>query len=271
MIIVWILLALTVLYLFLIAPPLKKNKTLAALGRVDLCHRGLFYNERGIPENSMPAFEGALQSGHGFEFDIHLTKDDELVVFHDDTLERMTNGHGRVVEHTLEELRALRLLDTDEKIPTLREVLDLAGSYQTEEKTLPLLVEFKFDRPDIDHYCTKAFEMLDSYKGVYLMESFDPRIVMWVRKHKPDVARGQLATKGGVNAALSFLLSNLMMNFLARPDFVAYDENFADSSPSVWLWRKLFKGHYFEWTTRQKTRLEANAASGKSSIFEDRD
>ena len=66
-----------------------------------VAHRGLFDNNAGIPENSLPAFTRASQSGYGIETDVQMTKDGVLVVFHDDTLDRMTGVHGVLSDCTL--------------------------------------------------------------------------------------------------------------------------------------------------------------------------
>lgn len=95
-------------------------------------HRGA---SAEAPENTLPAFALALgQGADGIELDVHLTRDDEVVVIHDETLERTTNGHGWVADHTLAQLRELdasygRADFAGVKIPTLAEVLELlAGS-----------------------------------------------------------------------------------------------------------------------------------------------
>lgn len=94
-----------------------------------LAHRG--YSSKA-PENTMAAFELALQAGaHGLELDVHLTKDGEVVVIHDATLERTTDGVGFVEEHTLAELQKLDAGSffasefKDERIPTLNQVCEL--------------------------------------------------------------------------------------------------------------------------------------------------
>ena len=88
-----------------------------------------------MPENSLPAFRAAAEAGYAVEMDVHLTADDQLVVFHDDTLERMCGVPGVIDDFTLAELRALRLGDTDCVIPTFAEALAALGG------RVPLLLE----------------------------------------------------------------------------------------------------------------------------------
>ena len=86
-------------------------------------HRGLFNNDGDCPENSLAAFRRAKEHGYGVELDVRLTADRQVVVFHDDDLARVCSDPRRVDECTYEELQTLRLLNSDEKIPLLKDVL----------------------------------------------------------------------------------------------------------------------------------------------------
>lgn len=83
------------------------------------------------PENTLEAFRLAMEQGaDGMELDVHLTKDGEVVVIHDETLDRTSNGHGNVRDYTLEELKKFSFHNHMEKyqgvqIPTLKEALNL--------------------------------------------------------------------------------------------------------------------------------------------------
>ena len=95
--IVRILLILLALYLFLIAPNLFHRKLCAKqLTSHAYAHRGLYDNARGVPENSLPAFERAVRAGYGIELDVRETRDHVLVVHHDETLERSCGGRTPV-------------------------------------------------------------------------------------------------------------------------------------------------------------------------------
>ena len=130
-------------------------------------HRG-YHDKPQIPENSLPAFRRAIAHGWGAELDVHLLKDGTLAVFHDSDLSRCTGASGMIEDLTLDKLRALRLEGTDEQIPLFDEVLALF------EEATPLIIELK--SANGNHYAlTKAVcERLDSYRGVYCIESFDP-------------------------------------------------------------------------------------------------
>lgn len=97
-------------------------KDLSWLLATPVAHRG--YHGPGIPENSCAAFRAAIRNGYTIELDVHATKDDVLVVFHDDNLVRMTSYNKTIEDCTFAEIQDLVLDATDEKIPALAEVLD---------------------------------------------------------------------------------------------------------------------------------------------------
>ena len=246
-----ILAALIALYLFLIFPRAgAKKKYRSFLGQI-YAHRGVFDNE-SIPENSLASFRGALQLGVGMEFDIHRTADGKVVVFHDATLTRMCGDPRRITEMTLKELRQLSLLGTDEKIPTLEEVLELVGD------RVPLVVELKGENSDTS-LCDAAVPILESYGGRYCIESFNPLLVARYGKLAPHVMRGVLVTKykrdGEDRGALGVVLQNLLLNFLARPDFIAARHLYGRYFP-IWLCRKLGAATV-AWTIRTRKEYDA--------------
>jgi len=151
-------------------------------------HRGLHTKDKAVPENSLAAFTAAVDAGYGIELDIRLAADGEVVVFHDYTLLRMCGAPGRVADLTLAQLRELKLLDTDQGIPTLWETL-----YVVKGK-VPLLVELK-SGPQHKRLCEEAWKILRTYEGDVCIQSFDPRMVRWYKKHVPGLLRGQLAAR----------------------------------------------------------------------------
>jgi len=168
---------------------------------------------------------------HGIELDIRFTKDKQLVVFHDDTLLRMCGVDQRVDAFTYAELQEFRLLDSDEQIPLFSEVLSLVNG------RIPLLVEIKTG-PENALLCQHAYDMLQTYQGLYCIESFHPMIVRWFKKHAPQILRGQLsapihAFDGALSGISAFLLSRLLTNVLARPHFIAYHKGKAALSVSL--------------------------------------
>lgn len=224
-----LLIILLMLYLLLVAPRMIHGADRSPfMNSVFYAHRGLFDNESEAPENSLAAFQKAVDAGYGIEMDVQLTKDDKLVVFHDATLKRMCGVEGNVWDYTLEELQRFRLKKSNEKIPTFAEVLELVDGKE------PLIVEYKLDRP-LTKVCVLGNELLEGYKGSYCVESFHPFALMWYRKHRPEVMRGQLSgnlakeTKSLKLKLIYTLVSYLLTNVLTRPDFIAYDHRYVNN------------------------------------------
>ena len=123
---------------------------------------------------------------------------------------------------------------------------------------VPLIVEFKIERTDLS-LCPLADKMLRAYKGMYCMESFNPLGVWWYRKKHPDLVRGQLSDaflkEGEYVGILYFVLQNLLLNFVTKPDFVAYNHHY----PEI-LSRKLCRGLYHNtaaaWTIKSQKELD---------------
>ncbi len=252
--------------LFLLAPRRKSPPLLRVLRTYRFAHRGYHDSADGIPENSLAAFRRAVEHGFGAELDVHLSKDGRLVVMHDESLKRTCGVDWPISELTADELSAYRLEGTDEKIPFLEEVLPLF------EGRTPLVVEVKPVHRNHAALCRAACEMLDRYRVDYCMESFDPRAVLWLRKNRPDIVRGQLAenfTRHGekLAAPLRFALHNLLTNALTRPDFVAYRvDDRRDLSFCVAT--KLLGAQEFSWTVRTPEEQRAVEKDGGVIIFE---
>ena len=258
-----ILLIFGVAYVSMIMPRATEQPELDKI-LSDYAHRGLFDNKR-IPENSLAAFRNSVKHGFGIELDVQLTKDGQVVVFHDYTLDRMCGVKGKVSELTLEELRRFRLLGTEEGIPTLSEVLEVVNGQ------VPLLVELKGESTN-DDVCLATARLLDEYEGVFSVESFNPLLLRWFKTHRPEVARGQLVTnmmktrKDG-NKLLNFLLTSLLLNFLSRPDFIACDIKHM-GGPSFYICVKLFRAKQVYWTVKSRDDFDAIREAEAYSIFE---
>ena len=144
------------------------------------------------------------------------------------TLERMCSVEGNVWDYTLEELQQFRLAESKERIPTFEEALNLVSG------RVPLIVEYKLDRP-LTKVCELANELLSQYQGDYCIESFHPFALMWYKKHRPDVLRGQLSgnlkeyAKSLKMKTFYTLVTYLLTNVLTRPDFIAYDHRYVNN------------------------------------------
>ena len=197
-----------------------------------IAHRGL-HNEKD-PENSLSAFSNAIEKSYPIEIDLHLTSDNIIYVFHDDNLKRMTGLDKLIKDSNKEELSTLRLNNTKESIPTLKQVLDLVDG------KVPLLIEIKKDgKPkEIAEILTS---MLKDYKGTVAVQSFYPDYLYFVRKFNPKIKRGQLATckfPSSIPHIQRFASKNMLGNPISRPSFIAYDFRCLPM-PIVSLYKKL--------------------------------
>ena len=241
----------------------KGHPGLAALRGWNYAHRGL--HGQGKPENSMAAFRAALEKGYGIELDIHLLSDGGLAVIHDAALKRTTGAEGFVEDLTLSQLADYRLEGTEETIPAFSQVLELfAGK-------APLIVELKSHKGNHAALCKAACEMLERYNGPYCLESFDPRCIRWLKKHKPQLIRGQLTRNffksKGLPLALKFIMTHQLLNFMSTPDFVAY--RFADRKRlSNFLVRKVWGAQGVAWTLRTPQEHSQAVKENWIPIFE---
>ncbi len=241
------------------------NSKAAQLGQWYYAHRGLHGD--GVPENSMAAFQMAKENGYGIELDVHLLSDGNLAVIHDSELDRTTGVSGRIEDLTLAQMRSLRLEGTQEQIPEFSQVLDLFNG------EAPLIVELKSVQDNYAQLCQRVWEYLSEYKGLYCIESFDPRCVYWFRKHSDEVIRGQLTEDYFKTAELKLpwilklILKNQLLNFLTRPDFIAY--RFADRKTwSNYLAHKLWGMQRFCWTLQTPEEFRTAKEEGWIPIFE---
>lgn len=226
-------------------------------------HRGLYNAEN--PENSLSAFRRAVERGVGVELDVRLSADGEVVVFHDENLLRMTGVDRMIRTMTAAELAEVRLGKSEEGIPTFREVLALIDG------KVPLLVEIKPAR-NVGELCRKTAALLAEYGGSYMIESFHPYVLHWFRRHRPDVARGQLSThftradKGFYGL---WVIQNLLFNFLTLPDFVAYNYRYRFCYAFL-LCRFFYRPYTLAWTVRDEEGLK-KSGSFDGIIYENLD
>lgn len=260
-----LLLILGIIYLLLVMPCLDRRKEITDYLNCFYAHRGLHDNNNGIPENSLIAFEKAILYGYGIELDVQLTKDNVAIVIHDDNLIRVCGINKKVSETTYDEISKLKLLNSNIGIPKLTDVLNLV------EGKVPLIVELK-TADDIKNNCKIIANILDGYSGRYCVESFNPFIMQWFKRHRQKVLRGQLSTnyfkeKVDQNFLNKFMLSHFLLNFISRPDFIAFNikyKNMLSLKISKWL----LNTPLFAWTVRSNQQLEEIKDFFDSFIFE---
>lgn len=197
------------IYLYMLKPNSGRKEQMKPFEEVYIAHRGLFNNDTKAPENSLSAFRKAVDAGYGIELDVQLTKDCQLVVFHDAMLNRMCHVDKKLTDYTYRELQRYILADSGERIPLLKDVLKIVKG------KVPLIIEIK---PEGDFIGTARMlsSIMKDYRGLYCVESFHPGAVHWFRKHDPDVIRGQLSTNYRknhihVSPAVDIILSNLLL------------------------------------------------------------
>ena len=249
-------------YLIMIAP--GRPRDIKRFSKVKYAHRGL--HDAARPENSMSAFRAAVEAGYGIELDVRLSADGELVVFHDDTLDRVCGREGRVRDISYAELSECRLLGTEDCIPRFCDVLALVDG------RVPLLVEIKEDAGD-SAVSTKTAEMLKEYKGDYIVESFNPLSLKNLKQQLPGATVGVLSYRYMIHEKnrkpLFFMLQNLLLNRICSPAFIAYDHRHA-SCLSLRIVRALFGAVTIAWTVRSEKEYETALKNGFDTIiFED--
>lgn len=260
MIVLLVLIIFISLYLFMIYP--RKNKNFE-YKNLYYAHRG-FHNENAS-ENSINAFKKANDLNYGIELDLQLSKDNKLVVFHDKNLVRMCNTDKVLHDLRYDELLHYSLPDGS-KIPLFEDVL------KSIDKNTPLLVEIKYYHDGVE-VVKKAIELLEKYNSNFVIESFDPRVLRYLKKHRKDIVRGQLASgsieaKGILEKLQMYALKYMLLNFLSRPNFIAYSSEY-DNNLSVFLMKKLFKIPMAAYTLKTKKQMDEAFKKGYDMpIFE---
>ena len=260
---VLILLTLLILiYLYLILPRYNHQEAWKSLSDYRYAHRGL-HNELA-PENTLAAFQLAIDHGYGFELDVQRTKDNILVVLHDHNLKRTCGLDKEINELTYDQIKELKVFNSDQHIPLFEEVLTLVSG------KVPMIIEIKQNSKD-PTTCELTAKYLDNYQGAFCIESFHPYAVKWFKEYRPEWIRGQLAadfSKDDTKSIfLSFVLENLLLNFMTRPDFVAYEVDDKDMF-SFKFYRKILKGGSALWTIRDPHTYQSVKDQHDTVIFE---
>ena len=257
-----LLFAIVVFYNFATAGEAISEAKISWIKETPIAHRGL--HTKDIPENSLSAFENALKNNYAIELDVQFTKDKEVVVFHDENLKRITNDTRNIEDVNYDELKNLRLGNTNEIIPTLEEVLELVDS------KVAILIEIK-DCKDYIELSEKTYEILKGYEGNYAIQSFNPFILEWYKNNASEVVRGQLSgtfTEGSesLNSFEKFALKNMLLNFKSKPNYIGYD---LEGIPKSKLESLRKKGvPIIVWTVKNKEDMEKAYKYSDNITFE---
>lgn len=216
-----------------------------------VCHRGLWDETR--PENSISAYKNAIEHGYPIEMDIQMSSDGQLFCFHDDNLKRMTGVDKDIRTLCAKDIEKLDI--GGEKIPTFQEFL------QTVNGAVPLLIEIK---PQIQKGIEKkTLDVLKDYKGDYVIQSFDPMVMLKIKKLAPHVIRGQLGCGNDKRGLKWYVVRNLSLNFLVKPDFIHYCVN------DLPIGKKVTNGlPLICWTIRNDEDLKKAKTHAQNFVFE---
>jgi glycerophosphoryl diester phosphodiesterase len=193
-------------------------------------HRGLHSREKAIPENSLIAFQKAINEGYGIELDVQSLEDFTPVVFHDSTLSRLTGQDGYINNIRKDDLVNYKLLNTNETIPTLKEVLELIDG------KVPVIIEIK-NRFRAGNLEKKVFDLIKKYKGEVAVVSFNPYVLNWFKNNAPHIYRGQLSSffdDRKLSPFRKIFVKRLRLTRLSSPHFIAYN---ADNLPNRFVKR----------------------------------
>ncbi|WP_419769463.1 MAG: glycerophosphodiester phosphodiesterase family protein [Candidatus Marinarcus sp.] len=178
-----------------------------------IAHRGL--HDIDACENSLSAFAKAVEGNYGIELDIQLTKDKQVIVFHDDNTKRMTSKSMNINQSSYDSLKTLKLLNTEDEIPLFRDVLkEIKGQ-------VPLLIEIKNEKTDEEFEYIIA-NILDGYEGLFAIQSFNAKSMAWFKNNRPHFVRG-LIFGDEKSSSVKIIFKFLMAYLTCKPHFVALD------------------------------------------------
>lgn len=224
-----------------------------------IAHRGFHNNEN--PENSLGAFQRAIDNNYAIELDVRLISDGTVIVLHDDTLKRVCGKDKYASQLKKEDLPSCKLFGTEYAIPTFEEVLKLVDG-----KT-PILIEIK-QTEKIGELEKKVLDLLKDYNGKIAVESFNPFSLQWFKNNAPEIWRGQLSCffKGEkLSIVRKGLLKRLALNKVSCPDFISYH---ADDLPNRWV-KKHENLPIIAWTINSQQKYLKAVQFSDNIIFED--
>jgi glycerophosphoryl diester phosphodiesterase len=233
-----------------------------------IAHRGLHDPTQGLIENTAGAVRAAIAAGYGIEVDVQLSGDGEAMVYHDDTLGRLTEGEMRLDCLSAAELKRVSFRNTSDRMMTLGDLCDLVGARTT------ILIELK-SRFDGDmRLANRVAEVLSPYSGPATPMSFDPWQIKALRHKARSLACGIVAAKyrphpywdlmpAWMRHGMGYLLTALA----AQPQFVAYA---AADLPALapMVARRLFRLPLLAWTIRSDTERQRALHWADQVVFE---
>jgi glycerophosphoryl diester phosphodiesterase len=257
----WLLLIIFILILnHYVQFPHKEGKDLSWM-KGYCAHRGLHNKEMGVEENSPTAFQLAIDAGLNIEMDIRITKDEQLIVFHDGDGRRMLSIDENIEHLTLEEIQSATIGNSTDRVLTLDEFLDMVSG------NVGLIIEIKATSKN-DRVCQLCAETLDGYSGNFSICSFRPEIVRWFAKNRKHFIRGQLIENILTDKRYSWTVRILQtfngFAFFAKPNFLSVEYRHA----RFFTWIRMFGGILSIWTIRDQKSMDKYRQKADAIIFE---
>ena len=251
----------------LIKPRTKYSPDLSALAAYDFADGGLHDYYNGISKNSLPAVKAAMDGGYAVKLDVRVSRDGVPVILSDHELYALCGVDGEAENKALDELKKLKLQETDETVCTLEEILDEINC------KVPVILELKVYRDNYGTLCRRVTDVLENYDGVYAVESVDHRVVRWFRNYEPDVLRGQIlgresyAGKDLLSALMCFAGNMMLTNILTSPDFISagYSER---KNISLKYCKLLYHVPVVCSDIRTKEQYETSRSNDEIAVFE---
>lgn len=235
-----------------------------------IAHRGFHNEDAGVIENTPSAVQAAVDKGFGIEIDVQETADGDPVVFHDYTLDRLTEASGKVIERPTSSLTSVSMKTGGDKLWLLQDLFDLVDG------KAPLVVEIKsLMRPDAQgDFVRTVVDQVAAYKGPVAIKSFDPDMVSIVKSRNRNVLRGIVAeaTQTGamyrhISRTDRFILRNMLHAVRTTPNFISYGiSDLPHAAPS--FFRKVLGIPVMAWTIRTREQRERAAIYADQIVFE---
>ena len=233
-----------------------------------IAHRGLHNKAKGVIENTASAARAAIEGGYAIECDVQLSADGEAVVFHDFTLERLTEGEGRVDARSASELAAIAMRGTQDRIITLGDWLGVL------QGRAAAVIEIKTGFDGDSRLARRTVEVTKAYDGPFVLKSFDPHVLVMLREIAPEIARGIIAMNAydyddyvGLSAAEKHALANLLHFQETQPHFLSWRVGDLPSA-APFLCRSQLGLPVMAWTVRTPDDRVLAKAHADQMVFE---
>lgn len=236
---------------------------IAAAFAQPIAHRGLHDRRKGVVENSADAFAAAIESGFAIECDIQLTGDDEAVVFHDEELDRLTEQKGELQSLSADQLCHIPLKDSKNTPQKFAEFLNQVVGQ------VPLVVELKSQGSRNSILAQKVVQIADEYAGPLVFKSFDPRILMDLRKCNCKWPIGIVLEREKpeeLNALQGFAARHLLHFPWTRFDFISCNVN--DLNLPLVRFFRMIGYKVMTWTVRTQPAHDVAAIHADQIVFE---